>query len=510
MSSTRLETQDHARTEVPPTPATDSRQSYPEIRRRLVAGDAVAALLAWLVPFLFFGDLVSDSLAGATWVTGLIAVAVLAGATLFTLAVLAGEKLYRARVSSMRTVEIARIARAALVVGMAALVLGKFLGEAHLVRVPVATVVFTFLFLNFWRASFASWLKESRRKGRFTRPVLLIGTNAEARNFSKVVETHPELGYRFIGVIGSISERERHEFDIPYLGDFTDLRSVLRSSGVRGAIVIGSSAGRGEINSAVRQLLASGVHVHMSTGINGIDHRRLRSHSLGYEPFVYVERVELEGWQLSVKRVIDVSLASTVLLLTAPVVAAAVAAIKLSDRGPALFRQERVGRNGKPFHILKLRSMVADAEDQLADLREHNERKGPLFKLASDPRVTRVGNFLRATSIDELPQLVNVIRGDMSLVGPRPALSQETLSFDEDLLHARNNVLPGITGLWQVEGRDNPDFAVYQRLDLFYVENWSVALDLSILTATARVVLSRAVAAIKPRKSKGSTRSILA
>jgi lipopolysaccharide/colanic/teichoic acid biosynthesis glycosyltransferase len=186
------------------------------------------------------------------------------------------------------------------------------------------------------------------------------------------------------------------------------------------------------------------------------------------------------------------------LLLSAPVLAITAAIIKLQDGGPVLFRQERVGKDDERFTVFKLRTMVQNAEDLLIDLRDQNERdEGPLFKLASDPRVTRIGRLLRATSIDELPQLVNVLRGEMSMVGPRPALPSEVEHFDERL-RLRHRVLPGLTGLWQVEARDDPGFAAYRRLDLFYVENWSVALDLAIIAGTAQSVVARTVRALRP------------
>ena len=157
-----------------------------------------------------------------------------------------------------------------------------------------------------------------------------------------------------------------------------------------------------------------------------------------------------------------------------------------------LFRQRRVGRDGVEFEMLKFRSMCVDAEARLAALKlVGNDRTGPLFKLDGiDPRVTRIGRFLRASSLDELPQLLNVLRGDMSLVGPRPALAAEVAEFPADL-NARHRVRPGITGLWQVEARDNPSFEAYRRLDLFYVENWSLVLDLVILLGTVEQVLAR-------------------
>jgi lipopolysaccharide/colanic/teichoic acid biosynthesis glycosyltransferase len=179
-------------------------------------------------------------------------------------------------------------------------------------------------------------------------------------------------------------------------------------------------------------------------------------------------------------------------VLTAPLFLFVTIAVKLSDRGPVLFRQERVGRDGRPFTMLKFRSMVVDAESRLGDLRDENDRTGPLFKVARDPRVTRVGRVLRATSIDELPQLVNVLRGEMSIVGPRPALAREVAQFSPEL-QRRHTVLPGVTGLWQIEGRDDPDFSKYEAADLYYVENWSVTLDVAIMVRTFAAVVSRIV-----------------
>jgi lipopolysaccharide/colanic/teichoic acid biosynthesis glycosyltransferase len=201
--------------------------------------------------------------------------------------------------------------------------------------------------------------------------------------------------------------------------------------------------------------------------------------------------VSLSRWQLIVKRGLDVTVASVSLLFAAPVLAIAALAIKLQDRGPVLFRQRRVGRDGRTFEVLKLRTMVPDAEDRLSEVTGENLRRdGPLFKATDDPRRTRVGRVLEATSLDELPQLINVLLGTMSLVGPRPALPDEVAKFDDELLE-RHSVRPGITGLWQVEARDNPSFDAYRRLDLFYVENWSVTLDLAILFETFQAVLAR-------------------
>jgi lipopolysaccharide/colanic/teichoic acid biosynthesis glycosyltransferase len=211
---------------------------------------------------------------------------------------------------------------------------------------------------------------------------------------------------------------------------------------------------------------------------------------MAHEPIYYLKTGTLARWQQFTKRALDIVAAGTGLVVAAPVLGLAALAIKLQDRGPVFFRQERIGRDGTPFTILKLRTMVPDAERLLGDLRGANERTGPLFKLKTDPRRTRVGRVLEATSLDELPQLFNVLRGTMSLVGPRPPLASEFAQFDDELRH-RQTVRPGITGLWQVEARDNPSFHAYRRLDLFYVENWSISLDLAIILATIGAVAMR-------------------
>ena len=178
-----------------------------------------------------------------------------------------------------------------------------------------------------------------------------------------------------------------------------------------------------------------------------------------------------------------------VVLLLPPVFLLIAIAVKLTSRGPVFFRQERVGYHGRPFKILKFRTMVMDAEDRLEDLMHMNEATGPLFKMKDDPRVTKVGRLLRKLSLDELPQLFNVIRGDMSLVGPRPPLPREVAQY-EDWMMARLEVRPGITGLWQVSGRSELPFEDYVRLDLFYIENWSLAYDLFILAKTVPTLVT--------------------
>jgi exopolysaccharide biosynthesis polyprenyl glycosylphosphotransferase len=207
-------------------------------------------------------------------------------------------------------------------------------------------------------------------------------------------------------------------------------------------------------------------------------------------PLVHVEEPQFTGWRRVVKRVSDVVLTSVGLVVIAPVMVGVAALVKLQDRGPVFFRQTRVGRGGELFTMFKFRSMVVDAEARKMDLIALNDGHGALFKLRDDPRITRVGKILRDFSLDELPQLFNVLRGSMSLVGPRPHLAHEVAQMPYEA-NRRSLVTPGLTGLWQVSGRSDLEEEDGIKLDLRYVENWSLTLDLLILWKTASAVLAR-------------------
>jgi exopolysaccharide biosynthesis polyprenyl glycosylphosphotransferase len=243
-------------------------------------------------------------------------------------------------------------------------------------------------------------------------------------------------------------------------------------------------------NRLVRELTHAGIHVELSSSLLDISTSRMFVRPLGRFPVVYVEAVKGFGWRTAAKRCFDLVLAVSILVLTAPLIAVSVIAIRLGSSGPAFFRQVRVGRDGKPFLLIKLRTMVVDAEARLEEVRHLNEADGPLFKMRDDPRVTRIGRLLRSFSIDELPQLVNVLRDEMSIVGPRPALPHEAASWGDDL-RSRLRVKPGLTGMWQVHGRSDSSFAEYERLDLYYVDNWSIVTDLAIMLRTIPAVISR-------------------
>jgi len=202
---------------------------------------------------------------------------------------------------------------------------------------------------------------------------------------------------------------------------------------------------------------------------------------------LHVDHPQLSGPRQVLKEVFDRFVAGVALVLLAPLFAAVAAAIRLGDNGPALFTQTRVGKDGRPFKIYKFRTMVVDAEQRLAELQSSNDLDGVLFKMRRDPRITAIGARLRKWSVDELPQLINVFRGEMSLVGPRPALPEEAARY-ADHVRRRLVVKPGLTGMWQVNGRSNLSWDETVRLDLRYVENWSFALDLQILWKTLPVI----------------------
>ncbi len=453
------------------------------LRRLLVVLDGLAVVIGW------FGALAlqtgRSTQGPVTWL------ALCLGLSALSLAFIAGQRLYRARVCTIHAVEINRLGRA---MAMSAVV-AALVPSAVAIEVPwsfVATgAAMAFALLVVVRAGYRNWLQAGRRHGRFTRPVVVIGANDEGLALVDLLRQHPELGYRVLGVVGRSTDAAA--FGVPFLGDISDAQVAVQRIGASGVLIAVSALQGAETNSLVRYFVRNNVHVHLSSGLQGISHTRMRSQPIAHEPLFYVEPLRLAAWQLHLKRAVDLTLGAIVLAFSLPIVGLAALAIKAEDGGAVFFRQRRIGKDGVPFDILKLRTMCEGADLDVDNVRAANERRGgPLFKAQNDPRRTRVGRLLERLSIDELPQLLNVLTGEMSLVGPRPALPREVEQFDDELL-GRHAVLPGISGLWQVEARDNPSFAAYRRYDLFYIENWSVMLDVSILVATAQRVLFRGI-----------------
>ena len=475
-------------TEVRPgqTPRSERRGGNP-LRRILIGFDLFAFTSAWIVAIAAPLQGLGAHATGA-WNTSLQIVIAITAA----MGAMALQRLYLGRVCSIRAEELSRSARAAVV---SAVLVAVISSAAHLqlsTRRAVVGAGLGFLAVGMLRGIYSSMLRERRARGLHRRPIIIIGTNTEARELAGLIATHPEFGYQPVGIVGNVAEYEEwSSADLPYLGGFDRVSDTTLGAQASGVLIAASGLKPAELKSVTRDLLTTDLHVHISSGLWGIDHRRLRSVPLAHEPIFYLEKVSLSRVNKALKRTLDIAVALICLIVAAPVILVAAIAVKLYDRGPIFFRQQRVGRDGQLFPVYKLRTMVPNAEDMLPELREEsNLRDGPLFKLDRDPRQTKVGRILESASIDELPQLFNVLQGSMSLVGPRPALPSEVAQFDEELLE-RFSVPPGITGLWQVEARDNPAFSAYRRLDLFYVENWSITLDLAILVETFSSVLSR-------------------
>lgn len=459
--------------------AAPPRAPRTRLRRALVAVDALAATVAWGLAL---------SLVRAR--NGPVRLERVGIMVLVTVLLLEWQRLYKARTCASRVVEMVRLMRVAIASSVAAMVVVRLTGSRVAVAPAIVGGLLALALLTTGRAFYDAWLKAERAQGRFTRPVAIVGSGAEASRIVELLKHHPELGYRVRGVVGDFDAARGHGVD--WLGDPSHAVDGVLASGATGVVVVPQEFAPDELNRLLRDFLARGIHVRMASGLWHIDHRRLQVTSLAHEPFLYLRPPTLSRRQLLLKRALDVVVASLVLVVAAPAMLAAVLAVKLGDGGPVLFRQTRIGRGGRPFTVLKLRTMVTDAETRLGALAERNQRQGPLFKVAADPRVTRVGKVLRATSIDELPQLFNVLGGSMSLVGPRPALPDEVARFDSDLLD-RHRMAPGVTGLWQVEARDNVSFYAYRHLDLYYVENWSCILDVVVLASTLPVIVTRAL-----------------
>lgn len=455
------------------------------LRRRLVALDTVALVLAWLPAQVW------KYTAGMEVWKWLVTEAVLVASGL---ALFRWQGLYLARVASSRTEEIRRIVRVSVVLGVVQALLLAAMSVEIQSRWLVAGPLLLVVMLLWLRGGYRAWLAAARASGHHLRDVVVVGVNADAADLIAMLREHPEAGFRVRGVVGDPTLAAVHGLSSLHLGHTDDLLTLLAEHDIRGVITVVGALPARELSPLIQALEDEGVHIQLSNGLLGMSHRRLRATPVAYQSLYYLEPAENTSPQLLLKRWLDLALASVTLLLASPVMLVIALAIKLTDRGPVLFRQKRVGRDGELFHMFKFRSMVVDAEARLAALKAEagNERHGPLFKLERDPRVTRIGRFIRATSLDELPQLFNVLRGEMSVVGPRPALPSEVAQFDDRLLD-RLQMPPGITGLWQVEARDNPHFGAYRRLDLFYVDNWSLNLDLVILVATIEQVLSKAV-----------------
>ena len=331
-------------------------------------------------------------------------------------------------------------------------------------------------------------LHVARQQGRLSIKTIALGSPQAVRELIEVLERAPRMGYQVVGICVP-GGHQAEDVGVPVLGDIDDVRRLAIDLGVDGVIVAGgsysSAADLRRLGWALQGLALDMLVVPSLTDIAG---PRVHMRHVAGLPFVQVEEPQSDragGWA---KRTFDVVVAALLVAVLLPLLVLVALLVRLQDGGPVLYRQRRVGANGAQFDMIKFRSMVVDAEARLTEIAAANEQDEVLFKIRADPRVTRVGRFIRKFSIDELPQLFNVLRGEMSLVGPRPPLVNEYEQYEQDT-HRRLLVRPGMTGLWQVSGRSDLPWSEAVRLDLYYVDNWSMVIDLVIMIKTVKAVL---------------------
>jgi exopolysaccharide biosynthesis polyprenyl glycosylphosphotransferase len=315
---------------------------------------------------------------------------------------------------------------------------------------------------------------------------LIAGTNGEARALARTLRRRPWMGHRVCGFVEDEPSGCEVMDGLPVFGTVDNIATISADNGVRSVIIAGSAA-RGSTLQFIDSALNADVAIRVSPGMANLGAARVILEPIDGMALISLRRHRFSRRQRLVKRSLDITVTTVALVIFAVPMVVIAAAIRLTSPGPAVFRQRRVGENEREFRMFKFRTMVVGAHAQRDGL--ENEADGLLFKIRRDPRVTKVGRLLRRTSLDELPQLFNVLGGSMSLVGPRPALPEEASCYAEDQ-RGRLRVKPGVTGLWQVNGRHDLAFEDYLRYDLFYVENWSLTLDLYILAKTIPALLT--------------------
>jgi exopolysaccharide biosynthesis polyprenyl glycosylphosphotransferase len=345
-------------------------------------------------------------------------------------------------------------------------------------------------FLLLERYAVRKLVNELRRNGRLRHRVIAVGGPGAIDELIDVFDRERYVGYEIVGAcIPKHIPIDGVQLTVPVLGSTDDAKAACERAGADTVLVAGGSfTSSGDLRKVGWQLERSNIHLIVVPSLAEVAGPRIHLRPVAGLPLMHIEPPQADAAGRWSKRLFDIAGALVLLSLFAPFMVVVALLIKMDDGGPVLFKQPRVGKNGKVFNCLKFRSMCVDAEQRLGEIRHLNESDGVLFKMRSDPRTTGVGRLIRRFSIDELPQLLNVLDGTMSLVGPRPPLPREVEVYGGDV-HRRLLVRPGMTGLWQVSGRSQLSWRESVRLDLYYVDNWSMMGDLVILAKTLRAVL---------------------
>lgn len=414
-----------------------------------------------------------------------------------TLGLMAQAQLYRISSLGWGSAEFTRVWRS-VAAGVVTTVVGMFaLGVPGPSRVwALSVAVFGIAAVTLGRSLMRTASAHLMKRGSWLqRPTLIVGSNGEAAELASLLKAHAASGLVPVGCLRS-SLKDTLSFDycapcLPTLGIARDLRSVVTEHEIDTVIIVASAFDYEVVQRMIKDLRDMSVSIHISSALNEVLSDRVVMRQVSGVPLISLRGVSLSESKIRGKRIFDSLVAGLIIALGMPLWATIAALVKLTSKGPVFYRQERIGRGGVPFRMYKFRSMVVDADARLADLQRANQADGPMFKMKNDPRVTPMGRWMRKFSLDEFPQLINVLRGEMSLVGPRPPLPKEIAHYAEQDWR-RLEVLPGMTGLWQVSGRSKLTFRDMVRLDVFYIDNWSLGLDLSLLARTVpAVVLAR-------------------
>jgi exopolysaccharide biosynthesis polyprenyl glycosylphosphotransferase len=375
----------------------------------------------------------------------------------------------------------------ATTLGVAAILVGSVWWEQALDRWTLFLTWLIALFLELvGRRLVRLYIRRLKRLGRLSLRTAVVGTNEEALDIARVLKASGE-GFLPIGLV-SAGSLNGSDPGLPVLGPMTSLAEIIEQHGVECVFVASTATSSNDVTDVARACRVTGAEMRVSANAPGMLTTRFSVHQINRLMALSIRPVRLTGPQAALKRSFDIALSMIALVALSPLMCLIAAAIKVSSRGPVLFRQERVTRGGRSFTMYKFRTMLVEPgrvmTDAVLDLTQ------PYFKLSNDPRITRIGQALRPFSLDELPQFWNVLRGDMSLVGPRP-LPTEQVEANNDLLEPRHEVRAGMTGWWQVSGRSSLDADDALKMDLFYIENWSLSLDIYVLLKTVGAVFAR-------------------
>jgi exopolysaccharide biosynthesis polyprenyl glycosylphosphotransferase len=397
---------------------------------------------------------------------------------------------YEGRAFGIGTDEFRRVSRAGLLL-LAGLGFISYAAELDLSRALVVAAVPALALLTLVeRYAARRVLHQQRVQGRGVKRVVVVGRGGAVLELVDRLQRTQHAGLQVVAACVTPDDRARvaRAADLPVAGLDDVLEVAQRMQADTIAVTSASETAAQYLRTLSWQLEGTGLELLVAPGLVEVAGPRLHIRPFDGLPLLSVEQPRFTGWRRVVKGALDRSVALAALLVLSPVFAALALAVRLTSPGPVLYRQQRVGLGGRHFTMLKFRSMVDGAHTQVAGLSDGNDADGLLFKIKHDPRVTPLGRHMRRFSLDELPQLINVLRGTMSLVGPRPPLPAEVARYDSQVSR-RLLVTPGLTGLWQISGRSDLPWEEAVRLDLRYVENWSLALDLQILWKTARAVV---------------------